>query len=452
MPSATRSAVAPLYLLACLILGGSAQGIWQNAVLQVAGLVIIAWAAAFPTAEPMPRGAKPLLLLAMAAVAVVALQAVPLPSSWWAHGARARIAEGYDLLGRVPPSLPVSLAPYASLGAFLCLIPPLAMFCAIVRLRAYRPSWLAAALLVGAVAGIVLGALQVVSRDSTSPWYLYRDTNIGAGVGFFANANHMASLLVIALPFAAAIAAAGKSRNIQRYSALLAVLAGLALLLIVGIALNGSIAGFALAVPVVAASALILLKPSRLLRRTLVLLAGLSVIAAIGLMAASSIGGTKVGQDASAAVESREQILQTTGRAMADYLPAGSGLGSFRKVYRLYESPGTVTNEYVIHAHNDYAELALELGVPGVILMALFLAWWAGAAWAVFGRSEGSPFARAAAIASAALLAHSLVDFPLRTAALSTCFAMCLALLADRRLPQRQDAADLRPTRHLVIG
>jgi O-antigen ligase len=169
-------------------------------------------------------------------------------------------------------------------------------------------------------------------------------------------------------------------------------------------------------------------------------------------MAASSIGGTKVGQDATAAVESREQILQTTGRAMADYLPAGSGLGSFRKVYRLYESPGTVTNEYVIHAHNDYAELALELGVPGVILMALFLAWWAGAAWAVFGRSEGSPFARAAAIASAALLAHSLVDFPLRTAALSTCFAMCLALLADRRLPQRQDAADLRPTRHLVIG
>jgi O-antigen ligase len=334
----------------------------------------------------------------------------------------------------------------------LCLIPPLAMFCAIVRLRAYRPSWLAAALLAGTVAGIVLGALQVVGRDSTSPWYLYRDTNIGAGVGFFANANHMASLLVIALPFAAAIAAAGKSRNIQRYSALLAVLAGLALLLIVGIALNGSIAGFALAVPVVAASALILLKPSRLLRRTLVLLAGLSVIAAIGLMAASSIGGTKVGQDASAAVESREQILQTTGRAIADYLPAGSGLGSFRKVYRLYESPGTVTNEYVIHAHNDYAELALELGVPGVILMALFLAWSAGAAWAVFGRSEGSPFGRAAAIASAALLAHSLVDFPLRTAALSTCFAMCLALLADRRLPQRQDAADLRPTRHLVIG
>ncbi|HKP33532.1 MAG TPA: hypothetical protein VJT70_01965, partial [Sphingomicrobium sp.] len=321
MPSATRSAVAPLYLLACLLLGGSAQGIWQNALLQVAGLVIIAWAAAFPPVEALPREARPLLLLAMAAVAVVAVQAVPLPPSFWAHGARARIAEGYELLGQAPPSLPVSLTPYASLAALLCMIPPLAMFCAIVRLRAYRPSWLAAALLTGTVAGILLGALQVVSRDSTSPWYLYRDTNIGAGVGFFANANHMASLLVIALPFAAAVAAAGKTRNIQRYSALLAVLAGLALLLIVGIALNGSIAGFALAVPVVAASALILMKPTRLLRRTLVLMAGVSVIAAVGLMAASSIGGTKVGQDASAAVDSREQIIETTGRAIADYLP-----------------------------------------------------------------------------------------------------------------------------------
>jgi len=39
-----------------------------------------------------------------------------------------------------------------------------------------------------------------------------------------------------------------------------------------------------------------------------------------------------------------------------------------------------------------------------------------------------------------------------RTAAISACFAMCLALLADRRTqPPRREAQDLRPTRHLVI-
>ena len=45
MPKAGRILVAPAYLFACLILGGSAQGIWQNMVLQLAGIAIIAWAA-----------------------------------------------------------------------------------------------------------------------------------------------------------------------------------------------------------------------------------------------------------------------------------------------------------------------------------------------------------------------------------------------------------------------
>lgn len=451
MPNAARSAVAPLYLLACLLLGGSAQGIWQNAVLQLAGLSIIAWAAAAGTSEPMPRAAKPLLLLAIVSTTVVALQSVPVPPALWAHGSRATIAAGYQLLGRPVPALPLSLTPYASLSSLLSLIPALATFCAVVRLRAYRPSWLAAALLAGTLLGVMLGALQVVNTGPAWPWYLYADTNVGRAVGFFANANHMASLLVITLPFVAALAVAGRSRNIQRYSALLAILAAVALVLIVGIALNGSLAGYVLAVPVLAASALIVLGASNWLRGWLALAAALSVAAGLGALATSSIGGTKLGQDASTSVQSREQILKTTGKAIRDYMPFGSGLGSFVKVYRLYESPDNVSSEYVIHAHNDYAELALELGVAGVVLILLFLAWWAANVAVVWRAMEGSPFARAASIASAAILVHTFVDFPLRTAAISACFAMCCALLIDRRMAPRDELGDLRPTRHLVI-
>jgi O-antigen ligase len=426
--------------------------VWQNMLLQLAGLAILAWAAAAPADAPLPRSAKPLMLLAVAAVAIVALQAVPLPPAIWAHGGRAELADGYRLLGLPIPALPVSLTPYASLGELLYLIPPLAVFCAILRLKAYRVSWIAAALLVGTIAGVVLGALQVVSAGRDSPWYLYAETNVGLAVGFFANANHMADLLVIALPFIAAIAAAGKGGNIQRYSALVSVLVGIAMVVVVGIALNGSLAGYALAVPVLAASALIILRPKSRWRGLFAAVAALAVIASVGGLASSSIGGTRVGQEASGSVQSREQILATTGKAMADYLPLGSGLGSFVKVYRLYESPSSVTNEYVIHAHNDYAELALELGVPGIILLLLFLAWFAAQAFSIWRKGEGGPWARAASIASAAVLVHSLVDFPLRTAAISACFAMCLALLADRRSSVKQDVADLRPTRHVVIG
>ena len=45
MVSRARQLVAPLYLFLCLIIGGSAQGIWGNMVLQLLGLAIIAWAA-----------------------------------------------------------------------------------------------------------------------------------------------------------------------------------------------------------------------------------------------------------------------------------------------------------------------------------------------------------------------------------------------------------------------
>jgi O-antigen ligase len=122
------------------------------------------------------------------------------------------------------------------------------------------------------------------------------------------------------------------------------------------------------------------------------------------------------------------------------------------RVYRLYESPDQVSSEYVVHAHDDYVELALELGIPGVILILLFLAWWVAAVWAVWRKWQAGPFARAASIASAAVLVHSLVDFPLRTAAISACFAMCLALLMQQRPPQLQESDDLRPTRHVTVA
>jgi O-antigen ligase len=102
-------------------------------------------------------------------------------------------------------------------------------------------------------------------------------------------------------------------------------------------------------------------------------------------------------------------------------------------------------------SHNEYAELALELGFAGVTLILLFLGWWALAVVQAWRTAESRPFARAAAIASAAILVHSIVDFPLRTAAISASFAMCIALLTESRTAPRQNERDFRPTRHLVI-
>ncbi len=100
MPSRSRVMVAPAYLFACLILGGSAQGIWQNMILQLAGIAIIAWAAMERSNERLPPAARQLLLLALAAIAVIGLQMVPLPPDLWVHsGPRERVADGFRILG-----------------------------------------------------------------------------------------------------------------------------------------------------------------------------------------------------------------------------------------------------------------------------------------------------------------------------------------------------------------
>lgn len=453
MASNARALVAPSYLFACLLLGGSAQGLWQNLVLQLAGLALIAWAAASPGAAPLPPFARRFLAIVLAGLAVVALQLVPLPFALWSEiGPRGQLAAGYGLLGLRPAALPLSLTPFEGLSALLALVPPLALYSAMVRLKAYRSEWLALALVAAAAAGIVLGALQVASPSHLSSWYLYPETNFGSAVGFFANANHMGILLVVSFPFLAAFAALPRQTDRYVHSARLALVVGAALVILVGVALNGSFAAYGLALPVVAASALIAFRGSRRVRIWGSALAALLLVGAVVVLEVTPIGADVLTAQATTSVDSRQEIFATTKEAIADFMPFGSGLGSFRSVYHLYESAGQVTPTFVVHAHNDYLELALETGVPGILLMVLFLACWAAAAWRAWDSREARPFARAAAIASAAVLAHSLVDYPLRTAAVSALFAMCLALLTDRGAPPRDEEGQLRPTRHVRIG
>jgi O-antigen ligase len=380
-----------------------------------------------------------------------------LPPDIWEHlGQRSVIAEGYRILGMPAPNLPVSVAPYESVSSLLSLIPPLAMLAALLRIGC-RPLMLVLALVAGTFAGILLGALQVSSPDPLgSPWYLYEETNFGVATGFFANANHMADLLIITLPFLAAVLArAGRSgRNVQRYSAAVALVAGAGLVIAVGIALNGSLAGYGLAVPVLLASAMIMLPRRSGALRWMPALSGILLIAAVGWLATTPLSSeSALRSNAQTSVQSREEILRTSAKAAADFMPLGSGIGSFQRVYALYEDHDRLDpTTYVNHAHNDYVELALETGLPGLVVLALFLAWWARTALQAWRPIHSDAYARAASVASMAILIHSLVDFPLRTAAVGACFAMCLALLVRRRQEAATDGSELRPTRHVVVG
>lgn len=250
---------------------------------------------------------------------------------------------------------------------------------------------------------------------------------------------------------AAALVASAKagrrSTTLGRYGVGAAIL----ILIVIGILLNGSLAATALSIPVLIASAALLPATARCSRialpvSLLVLAAGVAFIASKP-MAVDAIGG------ASASVSSRTAIWATTTEAIAASFPAGTGLGSFEQAYRQFEDPMAVSAEYVNHAHNDYLELILELGAPGLILIAGFLLWWLVAAVRIWSSAVSTPFARAATIATVTVLAHSIVDFPLRTAAIAALFAALVAIMARHfRSAPVTKRGESRPVRHVKIG
>ncbi len=440
MPHTLRIAVVPGYLLLCLILGGaSAAGIWANMLLQLLAIPIIFWAVVVRRATPMPPAGRQLVLFLFLILLVIALQLVPLPPSVWTSlGGRERVAEGLQLLDLPLPWLPISLAPYNTISSALWLLPAIAVLLGIIRIGAFRTKWMAWVLVLVATASVVVGALQIVGGDH-SPWYFYEITNRGATTGFFANRNHMATLLVCAIPFLGALylGAMGKGQSTQRKSGLFVIVAGAFAVILAGVAINRSLAGVGLAIPVTLASFLLIWSRKRKLPRWAWAGVGALVVGAVVLAYNVPFSSNNlVGQDRNAP-DSRAYSFARTSEAASDFMPLGSGIGTFVPIFPMYEDPATVDVYYMNHAHSDYLELALEAGIPGLVLIALFLLWWAWRAAAVWRAEEADYFARAATIASAAILAHSIVDYPLRTAAIGAVFAMCCALMAEPRPRER---------------
>jgi hypothetical protein len=160
------------------------------------------------------------------------------------------------------PWLPISLAPYDTMTTALTLLPPLALLVGMFRLRSWRGEWMLLAVLVGTAISILLGMLQVTSGDGS--WYFYLRTNIGVAVGTFANGNHLATLLLAAVPLLVAFAL-GRWRGAdkpQQRSLTLTLTVASGAVLVIGIVVNGSAAILLIGPPVVVATAMLAMRLS----------------------------------------------------------------------------------------------------------------------------------------------------------------------------------------------
>ena len=155
----------------------------------------------------------------------------------------------------------------------------------------------------------------------------------------------------------------------------------------------------------------------------------------------------------------RVPFAGTTFEVAIRSLPFGTGLGSFVPVYAAAEKDSDVFAGFANRAHNDFAEILLETGLFGLILLVAFLVWFFPKAYNVWrkrkfnGHDSQLLLQRSATLVIFLLLTHSLVDYPLRTTALSSIFMFFCAVLAteasnpkDEFIPhKRQHSVEPKP-------
>lgn len=416
-------------------MGGAArQGLWSDAVVQIYSLFVLGLIAA-----RWQGGMLQLSLLSMALlgglVLLPLLQLVPLPAFLWSHlPGRGAIASDYAAAGMPPPWLPVSLTAERTWRAALSLLPGFAMFFATLALDAKGRRGLSLLIVVLAMASVLLGLAQI-AQGSASPLRLQSTTN--ASVGFFANRNHYAALLCCAIPVTATwLIVPMLDRQPQRI-VVLAVSVVVYASLLVGLAGAQSRAGIFLGVLAGLGSVGLAFVQRRRFARFGALIIGGAWLIGLLLIIQYAVLGILGRFEQDLLDDFRLEIARVTLKAIMAFQPFGSGIGTFDAIYRMFETPEVLLQPYVNHAHNEWLELALEGGVPAIILLAAFLVWFGSASLSLWRRQPADvanldlALARAATIIVTVLVLHSTVDYPLRTTALMVLFGWACALLAD---------------------
>jgi hypothetical protein len=420
--------VAAALLTAAFLFGGATrQGLVSDAIPELMSLPLLALA--LPRTLTLLKRSPDALALVVGVIALPCIQLIPLPPGLWsALPGRDFIAE--ILTADAPLSWrPITLIPSETWRALLSLLPAVAMFLAALSLgREARRRLMLLGLTIG-VASALLAMLQVLG-GSESGLYFFSFTNIGKGVGFFANANHFGAFEYSLLPLGAAAVSETRTRST---TFLIAVLAGIAPALLFALALTGSRSAIILGAVSAAATLGFVLAPELTAlgrRRSLALitasaLALLPVAMGVGLMRIMSrFAEQDVAEDA------RWRIAANVWTGIWSYFPVGAGVGTFPSAYPLHERVADLIPQVVNRAHNDGLETLFEGGAGSMQLLLGFLFWLGRASYRAFVRQnavEGRQ-ARAGAIAMWLLLMHSLWDYPLRTIALETLLSFCAAL------------------------
>lgn len=438
-----RAYGAIVLLLLIFLMGGSSRADNASFLLlrpiSAFALVFALW----NYGAPFWREHRSLAYLTLAVVLVPAIHLVPLPPAiWTALPGRDLVVDVFRENGLALPWQPISMEPLSTLNALLSLMLPISvLLLAVSASRPQQADMMRVILLIGAVSGL-LGLLQAIGSP-TSPLYFYRITNNGMAVGLFANRNHQAIFLACLIPLISAHLSLISGRN-ETVRLLKASSAAAAIFLIPLILVTGSRTGLLLTLLAIPLSLWIYREPVVVGRRIdlssarRLSLFAYSVVGLLmlGLLTLASFRAPAVSRllASDAAGDLRWTALPTLLKATGDLIPFGSGVGSFVPIYKVYEPRDLLSPNYFNHAHNDYVEVLLTVGLPGalLILVAGFMLFRAAIraakpSVALAASREDLLLLRAGVAVLVLLAIASVGDYPLRTPSIAALGAVATA-------------------------
>lgn len=445
---------ALLVFAAILFLFGGSSRYDQLAQIPVrlAALVLIGWAS-FRDARAAPQALRAPTLLLAAAVALVSLQLVPLPPSIWTMlPGRSDFIRLAAEAGFEQPWRPIAIVPDLAVNSLLALSVPVAVLAGLAVLEPRRWQWIYPTVLGVALLSLLIGLVQL-AIGSGGFTAIYRMQWRETASGIFANRNHQALLLALAMPLVAGweeVRREGSRGTAARWGACAAML-----LVVLALIATGSRAGFVLGLLGIFGSIAVVWS---WLGRQVGAAPRARWFAVLGFVAALVlVGGLALFFGRSAAVDrllaadplgdKRARALPTVIDVTASYFPAGTGFGGFDNAFRRAEPFQLLETTYFNQAHNDLLQVVLEGGLPGLLLLVAALGWLAMATWRVWRATTARSVivrARAASIALLLMVVASVVDYPLRTPimlAIAAALVFQIAVALDR-VAAEPDAGD----------
>ncbi|MHB8474463.1 MAG: O-antigen ligase family protein [Gammaproteobacteria bacterium] len=411
----------------CFVTGGSSQqsgvGAMIGQLLAIPVLFFALWSAW--SGGQLARARWSAVVLAFV-ILIPVLQLLPVPAWLW-NLPPARVSLQHDLAAAGVTGLHYrwSLVPAATERDLLSLLPAVALFVAAIKLRGMTLRHVFNVVIGLALFSLLLGIVQLRAGQSSilNPYPQW----VPEMGGVFANPNHQATALAIALVLSVALMIDARRRALRGEGAhaLSWIYAGLAVVFVIGIPMAGSRAGPIIAIvpTVVFVMACGTIPFDRLRNHRPAQLFFLLIVAAlaVGVYSAMSwMRGDKVDPI-------RSMLARQTTMIGFTHAPLGAGIGGFVQEYQQGVNASALRDEYINNAHNEYAQLWLEGGVFALFgLLAAFsvFAFNVRRLMKLPARSSSRTMGLAAMAALLVVILHSWVDYPLRTPALLAVFGL----------------------------